>query len=506
MNFYTTKQSVKEIDRVPLWALFALIVYTPLPLASNRPWALAMLGLLTGSLLLWTVWRPGGRPMDLVWESAKTPLVLLGLWMALLAVQLFPLPEAFINMLDHRAANGFGIQEGGRATISIDPYSTRLYLAKTCILSAVFWLVIALVNSRRRIVLLAKVVVFSGLLQALIGVVVMASGATFQLFFVTIESARAHATFVSPNHYAGYMELTLAMGVGLMIAKLDGRLALNWRQRLHGWLAVLLSGKAMLRLSLIIMVVGLVASRSRGGNSAFFASLLIIGVLTVILVKRAPVKKSQPANMMRSTILFITSLIVLDVFIIGGMVGVEKVVQRIENTNLQAQSAQVQFQEEPSKDAQLSVKPKPVQVHHYEQSVEERGEAAIPSLQIVRDFPWLGTGGGTFHLAFSHYRPADVHGFYDHPHNDYVEFASEAGLLGLMLLAALVVHSAWQSVTLLVHGRDQLARGMAFASLMGVTSLLIHATVDFNFQNPANAMLFMIFLSLPYSIETLSKR
>lgn len=506
MKFSPEKQVVTERNRVSLWALFALIVYTPLPLASNRPWALALLGLLTGCLFLWTVWRPSGRPMDSVWQSAKTPLVLLGLWMALLVIQLLPLPEAFINMLDHRVLNGFGSQGGGRSTISIDPYSTRLYLAKACILTMVFWLVIALVNSRKRIVLLAKVVVFSGLLQALIGVVLMASGATLQLFFVTMDSARAHGTFVSPNQYAGYLEMTLAMGIGLMIAKLDGRLALNWRQRLHGWLAVLLSGKAMLRLALIIMVVGLVASRSRGGNAAFFSSLLITGALTVILVKRAPVKKSHAANTKRSTILFITSLIVIDVVIIGGMVGVEKVVQRIENTNLQVQSSEARLNEARLNDGRLNGKTQSLPAYHNEQSVEERSEAAIPSLQIVRDFPWLGTGGGAYHLAFPHYRPAEVQGYYDHPHNDFVEFASEVGLLGLLLLAAIVADSAWRSLRLLVHGYDQLARGMVFASLMGVVSLLIHGAVDFNFQNPANAMLFMIFLSLPYSIETLLKR
>jgi len=473
--------------RSQLWALFALIVYTPLPLASNRPWALALLGLLTGCLLLWVIWRPGGRSMGSAWQIARVPLILLGLWMALLAMQLVPMPGAWINALDHRVIDGFGVTDSGSKTISIDPYSTRLYLAKACILTAVFWLVVTLVDSRRRIEWLAKTIVFSGLLQALVGIALMSTGATFQIFFVSMDNARAHGTFASPDHFAGYLELTLATGIGLMIAKLDGRTSANWRQRLHGWLAVLLSGKAMLRLALIIMVVGLVASRSRGGNSAFFASLLIVGIFAVIFSKHAA----------RTTVVFISSLIVLDVLIIGGMVGVEKVVQRIENTNLQKQSAEMKLQEAQSRDVLLNAN-RPVRIHHYEESVEERGQAILPSLQIVRDFPWLGTGGGTFHLAFPHYQPESVQGYYDHPHNDYVEFAGEAGLSGFLLLALMVMHSAWQSFLLLVRSHDQLAAGMAFAGLMGVLSLLIHGAVDFNFQNPANAMLFLILLSFPY--------
>ena len=230
--------------RGQLWALFALIVYTPLPLASNRPWTLALLGLLTGGLLLWTIWRPGGRLTELAWQGAKTPLILLGLWMALLVVQLIPIPGAWLAALDQSVINSFASQ--GESVVSIDSYSTRLYLAKACILSAVFWLVLVLIDSKRRMEWLAMVIVFSGLIQALIGVMLMATGTTFNLFFVPMVDAHAHGTFVYHNHFAGYLELTLAVGIGLMIAKLDGSASAGWRQRAQGWLALLISEKALL--------------------------------------------------------------------------------------------------------------------------------------------------------------------------------------------------------------------------------------------------------------------
>ena len=481
--------AISGSGRAQLWALFALIVYTPLPLASNRPWALALLGLLTGGLLLWNIWRSSGHSMVLAWKRTRVPLILLGLWVALLTIQIIPLPASWVDVLDQRALTGFGDRSIGLATISIDPYFTRLYLAKACILMAVFWLVVNLVNSRRRIEWLAKVIVISGLLQAMIGVLLMASGETYKIFFVTLNT-RGHGTFVYHNHFAGYLELTLAVGIGLMIAKLDGNTAASWRQRLHGWLALLVSEKALLRVSLIIMVIGLVASRSRMGNAAFFASLLIVGIFTVFFAKHAThhVHDNREKNTLRATIIFIASLIVLDVVIIGGVVGVEQVVQRIENTNLVTQAREVQNISDGNS----------LQMVRREESVEQRSMAARVATQIVGDFPLLGTGGGTFQLAFPHYRSAQVFGFYDHAHNDYVEFASEVGLLGFLLLAMMVVYSAWCSVKLLLRSHDQLARGMAFASLMGLTSLLIHGAVDFNFQNPANAMLFMIVLSFPY--------
>ncbi len=488
MKSLRLKQEGAGRSRAQLFALFALIVYTPLPLASNRTWALALLGLLTGSLLLWNLWRPGGRSAVSAWHIARIPMILFMLWTVLIAFQLIPLPGSWLGLLDQRQGLGLGVQHLESGTISIDQHSTVMYLAKACILTAVFWLVISLINSNRRMDGLAKVIVFSGLLQALIGVLVMATGAIPQLFFVAMVDPRAHGTFVYHNHFAGYMELTLAMGIGLMISKLESGSVSGWRQRLHGWMVLLVSEKALLRLSLIIMVIGLVASRSRMGNAAFFASLLIVGLLSVALTYFAirNNRSRRTANTLRSMMFFILSLIVLDVVIIGGVVGIEKVVQRIENTNFETQSKVAQLG-----GAVLSEQ-------RQEESVEQRSAVARAAVNVIWDFPWLGMGGGVFYIIFPKYQPANVVGLYDHVHNDYVEIAGETGIFGLLVLALIVLHSMWRSTKLLISDQNQMARGMAFASLMGVLSLLIHGSVDFNFQNPANAMLFLIALSLPY--------
>lgn len=467
--------SVKaERGFVQLFTFFALILFAPLPLASNRTWSLALLGELVLVLLFCSLWND--RRRFAVWQNAKRPLVLLGFWVGLLCMQL--LPVAF----DYYAATDFQT----RGEISIDSYSTKLYLAKACILGVFFWLTLVLIDSRRRIEWLAKVIVLSGLIQALAGVVMMASGATFQLFFVPMDDTRAHGTFASPDHFAGYLELTLAVGIGLMIAKLDGRSVTHWRKRLHGWLALLISGKAMLRLALIIMVVGLVASRSRMGNAAFFSSLLIVGLVTVIFAKHAA----------RTTLMFITSLIILDVVIIGGVVGVEKVVQRIQNTNLETQA---------NEKAVIPVVANPAipvtRILSQEESVEQRTLAARSSVQLIRDFPWFGLGGGVFQWAFSPYQPPKLFGLWEHAHNDFVEIVSEAGITGFVLLLLLVLDSVRCSFVMLINSRDQLSRGMAFASLMGMIALLIHGVVDFNFQITANAMLFIIVMSFPYLLR-----
>ena len=118
------------------------------------------------------------------------------------------------------------------------------------------------------------------------------------------------------------------------------------------------------------------------------------------------------------------------------------------------------------------------------------------AVQLVQDFPVLGSGPGTFYVAFPKYRPETIPVFYDYAHNDYVQIAAETGLVGLSLLGLVVVLSLGAAVRAQWVRRDPLMRGMAFASIMGTTALLIHSWVDFNLQIPANALLFMVVLAL----------
>jgi len=238
--------------------------------------------------------------------------------------------------------------------------------------------------------------------------------------------------------------------------------------------------------------VGLIATRSRMGNAAFFFSLLIAGTIAIVLSKHAT----------RATVIFIASLLVLDIVIIGGVVGVEKVFKRIENTNLRKFDSVTVDSGATRQGGGLEMR-KPLtassgpQVYR-EESVEERTEAARHAAIALRDFPILGTGGGSFHIAFVPFQPSDVRGYFDHAHNDFAEFMIETGIIGVGLLAAIVLASLFHGLRILLVRRNRLARGMAFSSLMGIVALMIHSFVDFNLQIFANALFFMTILSIPY--------
>src|ERR1019366_4217210 len=131
----------------------------------------------------------------------------------------------------------------------------------------------------------ALTIILGGLFQAAYGSLMTLSGLEYG-FFIHRESGVATGTFINRNHLAGYLEMCLAAGVGLMLAELSSTSAAGWRDSARRLLRTLLSNKARVRLALVVMVTGLVLTRSRMGNVAFFASLTGVGCFYLLAVRK----------------------------------------------------------------------------------------------------------------------------------------------------------------------------------------------------------------------------
>jgi O-antigen ligase len=107
----------------------------------------------------------------------------------------------------------------------------------------------------------------------------------------------------------------------------------------------------------------------------------------------------------------------------------------------------------------------------------------------------FGSGLGSFDLVFPRYSGAGLIGRYTHAHNDYVQFASETGIVGFSLLGLLVLMSFIAALRAQYVRHDPLLRGISFGSMMAIIALMIHSAVDFNLQIPANALAFMLVLA-----------
>jgi O-antigen ligase len=487
---------IADYSRRDQWlfrCLQGLVFWLPLPLASNRAWAIGILVLAVCLLCAAFVltWRKQASiPLAILGKFAL-PLAIFGAFVLFSFFQVLPLPASWVAIL---SPNSFKIQQAAGLSaygmpmhLSLDVYHSSIMSSLSCIYFFTFVLILLLVRTPDRLDRLALTLVWSGLFQALVGVLLYSFGAEYRLFFYNLLHANVIGTFVNRNHFAGYMEMTLAIGIGLMLARLGSRSPSysGWRHRVVNILTFLMSPKMRLRIMLVIMVIALVLTRSRMGNTAFFASMLIVGVISLPLSWR-----TAPA-----TIALIISLIVVDVVLVGTWVGLDKVVSRLNQTNIAASTSGNNVGTGVGTGVGNNVGNNGGRT---EDSLEERLLPARHALDMIADYPVFGTGAGSFYSTFSTYRPPEIAGYYDHAHNDYAEIASDLGLLGSGMLAALVLLTFGVSLKVLYQRRSSLPRGIAFGAMMSIVALAIHSSVDFNLQIPANAMSFVMILALAW--------
>jgi O-antigen ligase len=454
--------SMSRQQRAPIVAFagyLLLILWLPLPFGSNRPvaWGVAELWVFALTIVWLGQYFRGRVDPGPVLRGAWPVLLCLALWLAYVWLQRLPLPIAWLAAISPETARAHALaahpETPSFATLMLDLHGGLHAALKSTAYVLFFFLTLALLETRRRIRIAAYTLVISGLVQAVYG----------GINSLEVNGEWAHGTFPNRNHFAGYLEMCLAVGLGMLIAHLTGKQAHNLRQFMRDAAELILGPRMLLRLALVCMVIGLVLSRSRMGNTAFFSSLLVAGVIGLIFSRRAT----------RSMVILITSLIVIDIIIIGSYFGASQVVERIERTTL---------------------------------ATEDRDDVAGHTLEMWKAFPMFGSGLGSYHAVFPRFSGPDVPVTPTHAHNDYLQFLAETGVAGILLLGSVVGLSLFAALRTQYLRTDPLARGVAFGAVMGITAILIHSTTDFNMQIPSNAMTFMFVLALGWIALNFERR
>jgi O-antigen ligase len=75
-------------------------------------------------------------------------------------------------------------------------------------------------------------------------------------------------------------------------------------------------------------------------------------------------------------------------------------------------------------------------------------------------------------------------------HNDYLQFLTEAGILGFAIAIWLLVAAVRPAIRKTKNWPSDANGAVSLAALLGISGILVHSLLDFNLQIPANAMLF----------------
>lgn len=379
---------------------------------------------------------------------AVTVIVLILVAVPLL--QMLPLPRAVVAAISPtRQALQEGLYPsllpvGATTALSVNTNATLLAFLRWICYALVFILAFQSRRESRRGSLVPLALLVLGLFEAGYGIVQYLTG--WQPIFTPARemAESATGTFVNRNHYAGLLEMVLPFSLAGIVFFRSSRRGASLRRMV----ADSSINRLILRVVLFAVVfLGAVLSKSRGGILSLAAGLLAVLVIAGF----------------QSRTRLTAAIVVVALLLCGGFsvwVGIDPVLERFRTlTDPQAIEA-------------------------------ERLPIWRDTLDLVRDYPWAGTGLGTYAWASRHYQTHMLSMIYEHAHNDYLEAAGDLGIP----VALLLFGSLWLVVGLLLarlnyfrHTEDKvLAAGCAGALI----SLLVHSLTDFNLQIPANALLF----------------
>ncbi|MGO8734245.1 MAG: O-antigen ligase family protein [Terriglobia bacterium] len=325
------------------------------------------------------------------------------------------------------------------AHLTLDPIATRESLLKLVTDLVFFFLAGQLLASGSPRILRAfglAVVVYAFSL-ALFAILQFFSSNGLIFWTVAAPGAGIFGPYVNRNHYAGLMEMLIPLAAGYVLS----------RPRNHPL-------RSLLGFALLVPIASLLLTGSRGGFISLLAEVLILGA---IFVWRAPVAGRRRLAAVGG--LGLTAAALLFFWMDPGEIS-----QRLETV------------------ASIT--------HSPDVTMGGRLVAARDSLRIFRDHPFLGTGLGSFELAFPQYQSVPTDSTWQHAHNDYAEVLADTGLAGGLLVAVGLVMFFGMAFRKLGQRLRDDTGWIQLGAAIGCCGLLVHSFVDFNFHVPANAAWF----------------
>lgn len=404
--------------------------------------------------------RNGASP-----QSRGATRALLVAWVLVglaVAIQLAPIPAAALprispglhallmqHDLGYAAAARGAASTGGRVhALSIDPSATWRGLAFVAGCAAMFFAarsLFARVGVRR----LTEQLRWVTLLVALIGLIqrAMFNGRIYGFWRPIARNFDAFGPFVNHNHFAGWMLLTMSLQVGLLCgvshARSNDRRTL--RERIL-WLSSPEGGRyVMAAFTIAVAVLAIVFSLSRSGMASLVVMLMMVVGVWLFRRRRGAVRVGAIA---------LITAIPLCAF---AWAGSDYVVRRFSNVPVEA----------------------PFRIGIWKDTI-----------RIIRDMPLTGTGFNTFGIATAYYQTAEPTVHFEEAHNDYLQLASEGGLLLLIPAAILIAVFGWQVAARFRQGTDDTVTWwIRVGAVAGLAAIAVQSLVEFSLQMPANAVL-----------------
>ena len=323
-------------------------------------------------------------------------------------------------------------------TISLDPFSTEVNAIHFLALGLFFSVTLSVLDSAKRVRRLVTIITIFGFIFAFFAILQGVLSPTKIYGIYERQFAQPYGSFVNRHNFAAYMEMTVALPLGLLLTG-----SIKRDQRLLYLTAI------------VLMAVALFLSGSRGGFVALVAELILLVMLT------APIRGAKSIVVRVALAGAILIAVIVGTIFVGG----ESSLTRIAETAS-------------SKDVTTN------RTHIWEVTVD-----------VIKDNLPFGAGLGAFGVA---YTPTDnLSGLEraEQAHNDYLQTLSDAGVVGGLIGIAFLFFLI-RTVVRNVRRQNDFRRAVAIGATAGIFAVLVHSIFDFVLHTTAIAVLFLVLLAL----------
>lgn len=337
-------------------------------------------------------------------------------------------------------------------SLSFDPYATRFTLIQIAALLIYFAAVLVFTDTPKRLRLLVRTITVFGFFLAIFGLTQSFTSPDKVYWMRELPQSQAFGPFINRHHFAGYMELALALPLGLVFTG-----------------AIEKEKKFIYLFAAGLMAVALVMTNSRGGIISLLAELLFCVATMGLRRHGRHKKKSDPegrprfksAALKAGLALAMVVALFAGVVLLGGEDALTRVVGSVNTDD-----------------------PTTGRAHFWSVTVD-----------IIKTHPWIGTGLGSFGVVYTGYDSRNGSYRLEQAHNDYLQVLSDGGVIGAVIGLFFVIN-LFRLGFMRRDSRDDFRRGVATGAMAGCFAVMVHSFFDFTLHTTANALLFLVLAAL----------
>ena len=420
------------MDKAVAIGLILVVVFAALAHGVVEPWSIFIFELLTAVLLLmWMIKAVANKNLSLVIPHTIWPL-------------------AVLILCGLAQSITWNDSAGNRQSLSFDVDSTCGTVMVLFSLLALSVLAANFLTGTGRLLALTRFLIIFGAVIGVFGLVQHFSGSP-SVYWLRQTRVAAFGPFFNRDHFAGYMELFIALPIALIVT----RYAYGEMRLVYG-------------IAAMFMGVAAVFTLSRGGMISILAELVFLAVMGFRHFQATTTSGEAGKTRM---VMGIAAVVVVLAAIATGVIwiGAEPVINRIatgEQNNSDLSKMQPYY--------------------------GGRGEIWENTWTMIRHNPLMGVGLGAYETAYPIYaRDNGEGGVTAEAHNDYLQVLADTGIIGAAISLWFII-MLFRAIARGVRSPDPLLAAIALGGGAGLFGLLVHSLFDFNLHLPSHALVFLI--------------